>query len=519
MAARKARGAGRAAGKKAIWVRGPRRRKVGGGFEPEELCPKLLKFAMAQRGVGEAEAYVSKNRMTQARVETLRHGRRQIGPNAQQALVLENMEACVRVVVKGAVGTAATLYLDDESLRRTAAEARKAAAMMAPDPNFRSLAKPPKGGYLKLPADRKIISGDVSEALMGQVEAAAGCFPQGLDLAGSIIAISEVFSVRNSNGICVERGEDSFAVAQLTGEKVDGGEVISSGMGWSASRWLDKLDARAAARKALELATLTPKLKSVPEGDYDVLLGPYAVADVIDNMLFSQIGLGSIYSGTSWLPAERRQNEKGTQLRWPGLGEMIADERITLREEPHLRDGMGSKTADDEGVPTQPRNLIENGVWKGVFANSYYAHLYGMEPPGNGFRHGSRPGRIASAPISSSSTNLLLTPGDMKLDELVKECRGSALYVPRTWYTYPTRYGASGFSSSNRSTAFLIENGEMTPIAPNAFKLRGDASRVLKEVKCIGKETVAATTWSASFCSFVPHILTGGIRVEKPAGD
>jgi predicted Zn-dependent protease len=99
----------------------------------------------------------------------------------------------------------------------------------------------------------------------------------------------------------------------------------------------------------------------------------------------------------------------------------------------------------------------------------------------------------------------------------VEECRGDALYIPRTWYTYPTRYGASGFSSSNRSTAFLVRKGELVPVAPNAFKLRGDAARVLREVKGIGREASTATTWSAGFCSIVPHLLTGGIRVEKPA--
>ena len=111
----------------------------------------------------------------------------------------------------------------------------------------------------------------------------------------------------------------------------------------------------------------------------------------------------------------------------------------------------------------------------------------------------------------------MLRPGDLSFDELVEGCRGDALYIPRTWYTYPARYGASGFSSSNRSTAFLIRKGELVPVAPNAFKLRGDMARVLREVRGIGKEAQTATTWSASFCSIVPHVLTGGLRVEKPA--
>jgi len=492
-------------------------RREDGGLEPGEIAAGLLERARALPGVDEAETYVSKNTMTIARLETLRHGQRVIGPGAQQIATFVNMEACVRVVSAGAVGTAATIHLDDRALRNVVNDALAVAKVMSADPNFRSLPKPLARRAVKIPPDKRILEGSAFEVLLDQADQAACCFPKGVDLAGSIIAVGQLFSVQNSRGIDVERGEDTFAVAQLTAERVEGGEVLSSGMGWSASRDLAGLDAPKAARKALELAVLEPGLKTVPEGDYDVILGPYSVADILDNMLVPQLGMGQIYSGTSWLPAERRQAGGGPVLRRPRLGETIACDSFTLREEPHLPDAMGSKTYDDEGVPTGPRTLVEKGVWKGVFSNSYYAHLYGLEPPGNGFRSGPRPGRMASAAVSNSPTNLVLEQGDLAFDELVEMCKGDALYIPRTWYTYPTRYGASGFSSSNRSTAFLISKGELIPVAPNAFKLRGDAARVLREVRGVGRELSTATTWSASFCSIVPHLLTGGIRVEKPA--
>lgn len=486
-------------------------------IEPADITARLLKRAEAVLGVDEAEAYVSQNVMTIARLETLRHGTTVVGPNAQQAAVFSNMEACVRVVKNGAVGTAATIYMDERSLRAAVDEAAAVARIMTPDPNFRSLAMPTGRQGPRIPPDPDIMGGDVTDALMDKAEEAACCFPRGIDLAGSIIAVSEVFSVRNSNGISVERGEDTLAVAQLTAERVDGGEVLSSGAGWSASRRLDRLDSLGATRRALELAVLEPRLRTVPEGNYDVIFGPHSVADIMDHMLVPQLGMAQIYSGTSWLPAERVSDGGKAALRRPKLGEAIASPQLTIREQPHLKDAMGSKVFDDEGLPTRPRALVEKGVWKGVIANSYYAYLYGLEPSGNGFRSGPRPGRMASAGIGNSPTNIVMEPGDMTLDEMVKECGGPALYIPRTWYTYPTRYGASGFSSSNRSTAFLIKNGEMVPVAPNAFKLLGDVATVLRDIKGIGKEVSTATTWAAGFCSIVPHIMTGGIRVEKPA--
>ncbi|MBM4248374.1 MAG: TldD/PmbA family protein [Euryarchaeota archaeon] len=485
--------------------------------EPEEIARRLLKLALALGDVEQAEAYVSRNRMTMTRLETLRRGQRVAGPAAQQVSTFMNMEACVRVVVKGAVGTAATVHLDSASLGRVASDARSIARAMPPDPNFWSLAGPSGRRPARLAPDRAILEGGAFEALVDGSAEAAGLCPSGVDLAGSVIAISEVFGVCNSLGIDTGRCEDTRAVAQLTAERVEGGEVLSSGMGWSASRSLSGLDAAAAARQALELGLLRPRLRTVPEGDYDVLLGPYSVADMLDHMLVPQLGMAQIYTGTSWLPAERAATGNGVTLRRPLLGTTVAAPSVSLREEPHLEGAMGSRTFDDEGVPTAPRPLIDEGIWRGVFSNSYYAHLYGLEPPGNGFRFGPRPGRMASAPLSNSPTNLVLRPGDLSFEELVERCRCDALYIPRTWYTYPTRYGASGFSSSNRSTAFLIRKGELVPVAPNAFKLRGDMARVLREARGIGREASTATTWSASFCSIVPHVLSAGLRVEKPS--
>ncbi len=491
--------------------------KGAGIEEPVELAPRLLKLATALSGVEQAEAYVSRNTMTIARLETLRHQKRAAGPAAQHLATFINFEACVRAVAKGAVGTASTVHLGERALQNVVRDARAAARRMSPDPNFRSLARRSGRKPVRLAPDKVILDGDTAGAVLEQARRAAAIVPEGIDLAGSVMAVSEVFSVCNSNGVDCGRGEDTLAVAQLTAERVRGGDVLSSGMGWSSSRELSGLDAAAAARQALELAVLEPKLKTVPEGAYDVILGPYSVADIMDNMLAPQMGLAQIYSGLSWLPAERRADARGLTLRRPRMGATVACESITLREEPHLPGAMGSRAFDDEGVPTAPRTLIGEGVWKGVLSNSYHAHLYDIEPPGNGFRFGPRPGRMASAPVSNSPTNLVLATGDLSLDELVGECRGDALYIPRTWYTYPTRYGASGFSSSNRSTAFLVRRGELVPVAPNAFKLLGDVSRLLREVRAVGREAFTATTWSASFCSIVPHLLAGGIRVEKPA--
>lgn len=488
----------------------------------------MMKEARKEAGVAEVEAYASRNRVTISRIETLRHGGVVLGPDGQSLSTLNNCEASVRVVVKNAVGFAATNYLTHEALRRAVSSAVANARLMRPDTLFSSLGRPVKWRPPRLPADRDIQKGDAGDTIMDQVEAALGLLDDrevrgtgsgALDLAGSVMAVTEEVSVANTRGIDVPSTVDTFSVAQLTAEQVRGGDVLSSGMGWSSGRFVKQMSGEQAALDALELARLSPSRKSVPEGRYNVVLGPYAVADIIDNMISPAVCLRSVYVGGSWLPTTQKKGAGGRQLRHPALGTKVAADSITLHNDPTIPGAMASKSFDDEGLPTRRTPLIENGVWTGVLSSTYTAYMYGMEPAAAGFRFGPVPGRIASSPPDDSGTNFVMKPGDMTVEELVeksREMRGPTLLIPRTWYTYPLRVGGTGFSSSNRSTAFIFDKGELVPVAPNAFKLIGDVAEMLKGVFGVGKDAKVATTWAASAASIVPHIATTGLRVEKP---
>lgn len=484
----------------------------------KDTVNKLLRLAKKDRRVDEAEAYVSRNTLTSGRVETLRKGKTKIGPAGQQLKSLENCEASIRVVIKKASGVFSTNYLTDKALERAVKLAIRNARAMSPDPNFVSLAKPmrkKKPPVLK--PDRTILKGGAGPRLVDQVEAAISLVDKkDLDIAGSIFAVAEEVSLANTNGIRINETTDTFTVAALTAERVDGPEVVSSGVGWSSSRRLRGLDGAAAAEDALEWARLKPKRKSVPPGDYNVILGPYAVADVFENMVSPALRLDRVYYGLSWLPSDVKEIKGGRKLRDPKMGESISSDKITIIDDPTIKSAMGSRSFDDEGLPTSKKVLISNGRLENLLTSTYFAYLYEMEPSCSGYRYGLRPGRLASVSPTSYATNLIMRPGDVTYDEMVAEAKGPTLVIPRTWYTYPTRFGGTQFSSSNRATSFIIEKGKAIPVAPNAFKLTGDIRKMLDNVTSVGKETKVATTWAASSSYMVPHLATSGLRVEKP---
>jgi len=483
-----------------------------------DVIELLLAEAGKNSDVGEAEAYASRNRMTMARIETLRKGARMVGPNPQQLKTLESCGASVRVEVGKAVGMAGTSYLTPESLKGAVELAVQNARRMEADPNFISLAKPLGRSVARLPHDKAVLDGAVEEPLLEGVETAVSLLDRkDMDIAGKLMAVSSEFWIGNTNGVSVDGNVDTFTVAQLTAEWLDGSEIVSSGVGWDSSRTLSRLKVEKAAKDALGYANVKPELTKVPEGEYSVVLEPYAVSDIVDNMLATAFALDAIYLGFSWVPTERGKVESGQDALLPKVGERVAHDSLTFSDQPHIEDGMASTSYDDEGLPTEAKTIIENGIWRGNIGDSYYSYLYGLEPSGHGFRTSPSPGRCSGCGPAANGTNFVIEPGDMSMDELVESCDGPTLILPRTWYTYPTRYGAPTFSSSNRSTSYLVDKGVKRALAPNAFKLIGDVKVLLNEVTGIGKETKTATTWGASASSIVPAIATKGFRVEKSA--
>jgi PmbA protein len=65
------------------------------------------------------------------------------------------------------------------------------------------------------------------------------------------------------------------------------------------------------------------------------------------------------------------------------LGSSIFPSHIQIVEDPHLIGGVGSAPFDEEGVRTQRRKVVSDGVLQGYFLSSYSARKLGMQTTGN----------------------------------------------------------------------------------------------------------------------------------------
>ena len=155
---------------------------------------------------------------------------------------------------------------------------------------------------------------------------------------------------------------------------------------------------------------------------------------------------------------------------------------IDITEDPHERRGKGSAPFDDEGVRTQPRQVVQAGVVQGYFLSSYSARKLGMKTTGHA--GGSQNLRL---------TSRLTQPGDHLEQMLRKLNRG--LFVTElmgqgvNYVTGDYSRGAAGFWVEDGRIAFPVH--EIT-IASNLRDMLKGVVAVGADAFCMGAKTVGS---------------------------
>ncbi len=163
--------------------------------------------------------------------------------------------------------------------------------------------------------------------------------------------------------------------------------------------------------------------QTVPTGNYPVIF-----AAEIAPSLFGQL-IGAIRG--------RAQYKKSTFLH-DHLGKQIFPDFIHIHEQPYLLKALGSAAFDGEGVATQTRDIIREGVLQGYVLDSYSARKLNMKTTAN----------------SGGVHNLTIESGNLNFAELLKEV-GTGVLVTETMgmgvniVTGDYSQGAAGFWVEN----------------------------------------------------------------------
>ncbi len=217
-------------------------------------------------------------------------------------------------------------------------------------------------------------------------------------------------------------------------------------------------------------------------GKYPVLFDERISSSLIGHLLQASNG-SAIARGSSWL-----LGHDGSQVLPKGL---------SLIEDPHRPRASGSRLFDGEGLPTQRRAIVEDGVLTGWTLDLATARKLGLQSTGNAARG-------TSSPPSPSVSNVALTQGDATRDELIAQMGTGLLVTSMIGSTINPNTG----DYSRGASGFWVENGVILhPV--NECTIAGNLRDMLLSM-------VPANDAQTHLSRVVPSLLIDGMTL---AGD
>jgi PmbA protein len=376
-----------------------------------------------------------------------------------QNMAESNHELRVRAVVGKRIGVASTNRLDDASLRRVTEQALEIARIQPENPEFHSLPMPqptvPANGYSE---DTAHYSAEARARNVGVIVRLAK--ERGLESAGAFSTETFQTSVANSLGVSVyEMRTESECHAVVMADARGSG--YTQRMATDAST----INFEAMAHEAVNKALRSRDPIDFPFGEYPVVLDSYAVADMLQNLVFMGLSATAVQEERSFMNGH--------------FGKQLADIRVTIYDDAHDAAGL-PQAFDYEGMPKQRVVMIDHGIANAVVYDSFTAAREGKPDTGHALP--------APNPWGPLPLHTMMEPGDASMEELLKGVE-RGIYVTRFHYTNPVHPVKTLLTGMTRDGTFLIEHGELTRPLKN-LRFTQSILDALGDVQAIGRERV-----------------------------
>ncbi|MFT5346867.1 MAG: PmbA protein [Sulfitobacter sp.] len=219
--------------------------------------------------------------------------------------------------------------------------------------------------------------------------------------------------------------------------------------------------------------------KQPPTGAFPVLFDERISSGLIGHLLSASNG-GAVARGASWLR--------------DALGQQVLPKGMSVIEDPHRARASASRLFDAEGLPTQRRAIVEDGILTGWTLDLANARKLGMQSTASASRG-------PSAPPSPSVTNIDLTQGDATRADLIRDM-GTGLLITSMM---GSSINATTGDYSRGASGFWVENGEITyPV--NECTIAGNLRDMLMTL-------VAANDAQSHLSRRVPSLLVEGLTL------
>ena len=401
----------------------------------------------------------------------------------EQAERAEGTEIGLRVLFGG---RQACVSASDISDRTITALAERAVAMAreAPDDPYAGLADPsqiardwdlaaldltdaaPEPDAATLEADcRKVEAAAMAVHGITQVEATAGYSAREMHLAAT-------------NGFSGGYGRTSRSLTAVafTGH---GTGMERDWAGESRTFQADLPGAEGIGTLAAERALARMGATKPVTGTYPVLFDERIASSLIGHLL-SAVNGAAIARGASWLR--------------DALGQQVLPAGLSVIEDPHRPRIGSSRPFDGEGLPTQRRAIVQDGILTGWTLDLATARKLGMQSTGNAARG-------TSSPPSPATSNIDLSPGSRTRDDLIRDMGTGLLVTSMIGSTINPTTG----DYSRGAAGFWVEGGVIShPV--NECTIAGNLRDMLLRL-------IPANDARAHLSTRVPSCLIDGLTI------
>ena len=252
----------------------------------------------------------------------------------------------IRLIHEGKIASIQTT--NPEKIKDTINTALKASTRLKPRNFWKGLPDTVISKQLKGTVDEKlqnISAEEIKDIAQNMINSANNTKINAI--TGSLNIVSEDFEIVNSNGLNAENKATYISGIINTESKY--GMIPVSGFGHASSRTLTNFSAEQIGNDSQIMCVESINPQKINSGKYTIIFEPYSVGELLAFVVAYNFNFKAFTEKKSCFSSN--------------FEEEIAINQLNLIDDPHMPEGIGTKSFDDEGIKTQKRKLIENGIF------------------------------------------------------------------------------------------------------------------------------------------------------------
>lgn len=416
-----------------------------------KLAKEALNYAL-KHGAEQVDVFISRSHSMEVEIEK---------SGIKTCSIRHNHGIGIRAYYKGGLGFSTSQNLSLESIREAAKKAAKQARNTEPDPDFVSLPEPKKVPPVSGLYDNNIAEITIDKIISLTKELISSCKEvyERVIVNGEVSCSSREYVIMNSLGVEVFEKKTGISAYAFCIIKRD--NDVGSYYDFDASHTLKDLNVNEVGKNACKGALEFLGAKKIETKTMDIILYFLPAGSFIEAIM-DAANAESVQRKRSYLMDK--------------LNKQIGPEFLTVYDDGTIPGGLASSTYDGEGVPKKRFVVIEKGVLKTYLHNSYTANKAKVENNACAVRsYYSVPGIAPS--------NIQITPGDWKFEELLEETKEGILIKRGGIYPDPV----TGSISTSIDFGLKVERGEIKYPVKGAL-IGGNALEMLENIVGISKE-------------------------------